>query len=33
MGRLLALAALGGAAALVVISMPDIKRYLEIRSL
>lgn len=33
MGRLLVLAAIGGAAALVVVSLPDIKRYLEIRSM
>lgn len=33
MGRLFALTALAGAVALVVVSMPDIKRYLEIRTM
>lgn len=33
MGRLFALTALAGVVALAVVSMPDIKRYLEIRSM
>lgn len=33
MGRLLVLAVLGGAAALTVASLPDIKRYLKLRSM
>lgn len=33
MRRLLVLAALGGTAAVVVVSLPDIKRYFKIRSM
>jgi hypothetical protein len=33
MGRLLLLAALGGTAAVVVMSLPDIKRYLKMRAM
>jgi hypothetical protein len=33
MGRVLVLAALGGAAAVVVMSLPDIRRYLAMRAM
>jgi len=33
MGRLIALLALAGAAAVTVVSLPDLKRYLKIRSM
>lgn len=33
MGRLLLLAALGGTAAVVVVNLPDIKRYFKLRSM